>query len=83
MVVCDSGPLIHVSRIGRLGLLRDLFKQVEISTSVHREVVEGAKALGKPGVSTIEHAIEEGWMRITEVEEKGAIKKLAENERIQ
>jgi len=83
MVVCDSGPLIHLSRVGRLGLLKDLFGQIEISRSVYREVVEEAKASGKPGVSAIEHAIEKGWVKVVETKEKAAVKKLAESERIQ
>lgn len=83
MVVCDSGPLIHLSRVGKLGLLKDLFEEVEIPPSVYREVVEEAKALAKPGVSAIEHAIEDGWMRVSKVKEKGTIKKLAESEQIQ
>jgi predicted nucleic acid-binding protein len=83
MVVCDSSPLIHLSRIGRLRLLKDLFGKVEISSSVYREVVEEAKALGKPGVSPIEGAIGEGWIKVVEVEEKDAVSRLADGEHIQ
>ena len=83
MIVCDSAPLIHLSRIGKLGLLKDLFGEVDIPPSVYREVVKEAKALGRPGVSAIERAIEDGWMRVTKVGERGTIKKLVESERIQ
>jgi len=83
MVVCDSGPLIHLSRLGKLGLLRDLFKQVEIPPSVYQEVVREAKALGKPGVSAIEDAIEDGWIKVVKVKERAAVKKLAESENVQ
>lgn len=83
MVVCDSGPLIHFSRVGKLRLIKDLFKKVEISPSVYREVVGEAKALGKPGVSAIEDAIDEGWIKIAEIEKRVAVKRLAENEHIQ
>lgn len=83
MVVCDSGPLIHLSRVGRLRLLKDLFGKVEISSSVYREVVEEAKTLGKAGVSVIEGAIEEGWIEIAEVGERAIVKRLAKSEGIQ
>ncbi len=83
MVVCDSGPLIHLSRVGKLRLLKDLFGKVEVSSSVYREVVKEAKALGKPGISTIEGAIEEGWIKVVEVGKKDKIKRLAEGEHIQ
>lgn len=83
MVVCDSGPLIHLSRAGKLELLKELFDEVEIPPSVYREVVEEAKARGKPGVSAIEHAIEEGWVRVSNIDKRAAIKKLVESERIQ
>ena len=60
MVVCDSAPIIHLSRVGRLDLLRDLFPETVIFASVYREVVTEARRLHKPGVSTIEGALKEG-----------------------
>lgn len=83
MVVCDSAPLIHLSRVGELRLLRDVFQEISIPTSVYREVVEEAKKLGKPGVRAIEQAIEDGWIEVVEVEEKDEIKRLARSERIE
>ena len=68
MVVCDSGPLIHLSRIGKIDLLKKLFGAVSITTSTHREVVEDGRALGKPGVSAVEQAIEEGWIKVAKLE---------------
>ncbi|MGB9023615.1 MAG: hypothetical protein WCC94_09300, partial [Candidatus Bathyarchaeia archaeon] len=34
----------------------------------HREVVEEGRALGKAGVSAVEQAIEQGWMRLVKLE---------------
>lgn len=39
IVVSDSSPLIHLSQIGRLYLLRDFFESVLTPPAVHREVV--------------------------------------------
>lgn len=83
MVVCDSGPLIHLSRIGKLELLKDLFGEVEIPPFVYQEVVKEAKPLGKPGISAIEGAIDEGWIKVVEVKERALVKKLIESERVQ
>jgi predicted nucleic acid-binding protein len=66
--VCDSGPLIHLSRIGKIDLLRKLFGSVWITDSTYSEVVEEGRALGKSGVSAIEQAIEEGWIRLAKLE---------------
>lgn len=68
MAVCDSGPLIHLSRIGKIDLLRKLFGLVWITETTYREVVEDGKALGKPGVSTVEQAVEEGWIKVAKLE---------------
>ena len=85
MVVCDSGPLIHLSRVGQVQLLRKLFGSVLIPSSVYRETVEEAKALRKPGTSTIEKAIEDGWIQVIDIStsEMDLVKKLAENESIE
>lgn len=85
MVVCDSGPLIYLSRIGQLELLRKLFGSVVIPESVYREVVEEAKALRKPGVSSIQKAINEGWVGVVKlsVSDMDLVKKLAADESVE
>ena len=85
MVVCDSGPLIHLSRVGQIQLLRQLFGTVLIPSSVYRETVAEAKALRKPGVSTIEKAIDDGWIQVTDISasEMDLVNKLAESESIE
>ena len=85
MVACDSGPLIHLSRVGQIQLLRKLFDSVLIPSSVYRETVLEAKASRKPGVSAIEKAIDEGWIKVIDMgpSEMDLVKKLAENESIE
>ena len=68
MVVCDSGPLINLSRIGKIDPLRKLFTSISITDSTYNEVVEEGRALGKAGVATVERAIEEGWLRLVKLE---------------
>ncbi len=38
-VVCNSYPLIHLVKIGKLELLKDLFDEVLIPGAVYRECV--------------------------------------------
>ena len=85
MIVCDSGSLIYLSRVGQIQLLKKLFGSVLIPTSVYRETVQEAKAMRKPGVSTIEKAINDGWMQVIDISasEMDLVKKLAENESIE
>ncbi len=54
-IVCNASPLINLARIGRLGLLRELYEELIIPEAVWREVVlEGA---GQSGASEVESAV--------------------------
>jgi predicted nucleic acid-binding protein len=68
VTVCDSGPLIHLSRIGKITLLKQLFNLVWITESTYNEVVEDGKTLRKPGVSTVEEAIKDGWIKVAKIQ---------------
>jgi len=61
-VVSDSGPLIALSKIGKLHVLRDLFGEVLIPRAVWIEVVE--KGRGKPGSDEVRNA---DWIRVVDV----------------
>lgn len=83
MVVCDSGPLIHLSRTGRIDLLKELFDRVLIPPCVERETIDEAKKLGKPGTRAIERGREGGWIEIGEVQNEDEIEKIAKSENIE
>lgn len=83
MAVCDSGPLIHLSRIGRTGLLKEFFEEILIPVCVERETLKKAKELGKPGTRPIEKGIEEEWIKIEKIREREEVEKLAESEKIE
>lgn len=68
MVIADSSTLIHLAAIERLDLLRDFYGTVVIPEAVWREsVLQGE---GKPGVSRIEKAREDGWLQVQPITEK-------------
>lgn len=64
-IVADSAPLIGMVRIGRLDLLKKLYRRVLIPPSVHEEVVVEGKRLRKAGAEEIEKAIQSGWIKVT------------------
>ncbi len=61
-VISDSSVLIHLSKIGRLHLLKDFFGEVTIPGAVWREVVEEGK--DQPGTIEVERAYREGWIKV-------------------
>ena len=52
-VLCDSGPLIALAKVGRLRLLLDLWKVVHVTAEVYQEAVALGHALGAPDALTI------------------------------
>lgn len=62
MIVSNSGPLIHLARIGRLNLLKELFGEVVIPFTVKQEVVDRGKEEGMADAFLIENEIRNGWI---------------------
>jgi len=73
-VVSDAGPLIHLSRVGYLPLLRDLFGTVVIPRGVEWEVL--AAQPGTPGLDSIRIALGEGWLAVSDVEASETLEQL-------
>jgi len=62
--VVNSTPLIALSIVGRLGLLRNLFDELFIPASVHEEVVRGGQ--GRPGAKEVAQA---AWLTVQKPKE--------------
>jgi len=60
MAVIDSSVLIHLSRIGKLDLLKKFFGKIEITNDVYKEIKKG-----RIGVSEIEEGIN-NWIFISD-----------------
>jgi predicted nucleic acid-binding protein len=72
-IVCDSSVLISLSSIGKLNLLRDIFKkeQIIIPRAVWKEVVEeGGKKKGAQQVKSSK------WIHVEDVEDVPLVKLL-------
>jgi predicted nucleic acid-binding protein len=60
VVIADAGPLIALSRVGQLLLLRGLFGTVEITGQIRAEVLDGGRF---PGQDAIAAALQTRWLR--------------------
>ncbi len=63
--VSNAGPLIHLSWLGRLELLYELFDVVVVPGAVRREVLEGR--LDAPGLSILRQAFSASLIQTTVV----------------
>ena len=77
VVVSNSGPLIHLARIDRLNLLKELFGTVIIPTDVKIEVVDRGKEEGAADAFLIESEIRDGWIVIEEITARDGVKEIA------
>lgn len=73
-VVCNSTPLIALSRIGRLELLKEYFGEVYIPQEVYNEVVtRGGGLFGAKEVASVD------WIKVKEVTNRIAVDSLSTN----
>lgn len=65
VVIADAGPLIALARADSLPLLRQLFRQVSMTTTVQREILpDGADF---PDRQLWERTFAEGWIEVVDV----------------
>jgi predicted nucleic acid-binding protein len=84
IVVSDAGPLIHLTQIGQLQLLKNLFKHVSITAKVKNETVDEGINHGFVDAQIIGKAIQDGWITTENVCEhlSGSIERLVIGENI-
>ena len=68
MIVSDSSSLIHLSKIDRLFLLKELFDKVLIPEMVKTEVVDEGRKGNHIDSIDVEKAINDGWIKVEMVE---------------
>lgn len=66
MIVADATPLIHLSRTGRLDLLRLLYQEVTIPPQIYGEVVVRGEAEGRPDALVVKEAVGD-WITVREL----------------
>lgn len=75
-IVADTGPLIALARVGRLDLLRRLYRQVVIPPAVHGELAIGS---GRPGATALADALAAGWISVQLVADHRAVLELGQD----
>jgi len=68
--VSDASPLIWLSKIGKITLLRKLFGEVVIPEEVYREVVERGLEEGLSDALVVKEGVDEGWIKVSKLNEK-------------
>ena len=74
LVVSDSSTLIHLTRIGRLALLKQLYTRITITPAVWREVVEQGQ--GKAGAVEVSDALTAGWLEVASPSDESLVRLL-------
>jgi|Deesub1362B_J571_1020462.scaffolds.fasta_scaffold00266_37 predicted nucleic acid-binding protein len=67
-IVSNATPLIFLAKVGKLELLKTIFKEVFIPEEVKFEVVEKGKRLDKKDAYIVEKAIIDGWIKVLRAE---------------
>ena len=76
-IVANSTPLIELSKIHRLDILRDVYGKIIIPEEVYSEVVIQGK--GQPGAAEVGAAM---WIDVRAVTQKGKVMNLHANKRL-
>ena len=84
MIIADATVLISLSKMGKLELLREVYRQVALGEVVKTEVLDQGKAISAPGVAQIERALQQGWIRVVRVtkKERSLMRRILESSRL-
>lgn len=69
-VVCDSSPLIWLTKTGNITLLKQLYESVAIPEEVYNEVVTTGLREGYSNAHVIREQINQGWIRVEKLDEE-------------
>ncbi|MBS7632839.1 DUF3368 domain-containing protein [Candidatus Bathyarchaeota archaeon] len=67
-IVSNTSPLIWLSKVGKIILLKKLFGEVIIPEEVYREAVEKGLKEGFSDALAIKECIEQGWIKISKLD---------------
>lgn len=72
-IVSNTSPLIWLSKIGKITLLKNLFGEVIIPEEVYKEAVERGLQEGFSDAFTIKECIEQSWIKVSKLDEREVI----------
>ncbi len=70
MPISNSSPLIHLSRLGKLGYMKEAFSSILIPPAVRLETIEKGKKEGYSDALLLEKLEAEGWLQTAELSAK-------------
>ena len=62
MILSNTSPIIYLTKLGKLELLKRLFKKIIIPEEVYVEILKGKEKFAD--VIVIEEAIKKGWIKV-------------------
>ena len=68
MIISNASPLMYLSKLNKLSLVKNLFKEIVIPKEVYDEVVVNGKKGRFLDAYKVEKAINESWIKIKEIE---------------
>lgn len=69
-IFSNTSPLIWLSKIGKITLLKNLFGEVIIPEEVYREAVERGLQERFSDALAIKECVDQGWIKISKLDEK-------------
>ncbi len=69
-IVSNTSPLIWLSKVGRITLLKKLFGEVIIPEEVYKEAVERDLQEGFSDALAIKECVDQGWIKISKLNER-------------
>lgn len=70
-MVSNASPLIWLSKVGKLSLLKKLFGEVLIPEEVYKEAVEKGLEEGFSDPFVIKESVDNGWIKVIKLDEDG------------
>lgn len=77
MIISNASPLMYLSKLNKLDLLKLLEREIFIPREVYEEVVIKGKNEGFLDAYNVEKAIEEGLLKIKEIPQEEKLEKFA------
>ncbi len=70
-IISNASPLIWLSKVGKLSLLKKLFGEVLIPEEVYKEAVEKGLEEGFSDAFVIKESVDNGWIKVVKLDEDG------------
>lgn len=68
--VSNTSPLIWLSKIGKITLLKSLYSEVIISEEVYKEAIERGLEEGFSDALVIKECVDQGWIKVSKLNER-------------